>query len=215
MLKLDLHTHSTASHDGGISEKAYKESIAKSIVDVVAITDHNRIDIAQKLHKELGDNIIIGEEIMTKCGEVIGLFLTVKVGPHQSLARTIQMIHKQGGLVYIPHPFDTWRHGIGKKNLLKYRKEIDIVEGFNGRVIWREQNAKAREFAVIQKIPIGIGSDAHGSGGLGNCYMQVKEQVTVGNLKKVLRQGTPVTKYQPIFEFFRPKWNKFRRLLYG
>lgn len=211
MIKLDLHTHSSASPDGGISEKEYKEIIAKSIVDVVAITDHNKIDVAQKLHEELGDSIIVGEEIMTKCGEIIGLFLTRHIQPGMSFPATTAAIHKQGGLVYIPHPFDKWRHGIGKKNLLKYKKEIDIIEGFNGRIVWREHNTKAREFGVLQKMPIGVGSDAHGKGGMGGCFIQIQEQVTAANLKKLLRQGTPVTKYQPIFEFLRPKWNRMRK----
>ncbi len=211
--KLDLHTHSIASPDGGITEKEYTEIIAKKILDIIAVTDHNRIDFAQKMHKKLGDAIIVGEEIMTAEGEVIGLFLSVKVGPYQSLARTIELIHAQNGLVSIPHPFDPIRRGIGEENLLRHKDTIDILEGFNGRIIFPWQNAKAKEFAQTYGIPATAASDAHSVYGIGKAYTVVGESFTKLSAKKALSHTEVVKNYQPWVEYLRPKWNRIKKLV--
>lgn len=78
MFKIDLHTHSTSSPDGGITAHQYEEALSTGVLDCVAITDHNRIDFAEKLERSFGDKIIVGEEIMTSGGEIIGLYLKRK-----------------------------------------------------------------------------------------------------------------------------------------
>src|SRR5258706_6823038 len=115
-MKIDLHTHSIFSPDGGITEKEYEEIISKKILDVIAITDHNRIGFAQKMQKKLGKSIIVGEEIWTSDGELIGLFLTKEIKPHLSLRETLKAIHDQDAIAYVPHPLDIFRKGIGESN---------------------------------------------------------------------------------------------------
>jgi len=209
MYKIDLHTHSIASPDGGITEEEYREIISKKILDFVAITDHNRIDFAQKLNKKFGVSIIIGEEIMTREGEVIGLFLKKKIQPFQNIEKTINEIYKQNGLVYIPHPFDKFRHGIGEKNLLKFKTKIDIIEGFNGRMIWKNWNKRAKDFVSLNNFCYGVGSDTHGINGLGLTYGKVKK-VNKNNLKKLLENASFVENYQPFLGYLRPILNKIR-----
>src|ERR1039457_5438980 len=104
MFKVDLHTHSPASPDGGISADQYIEAISTGVLDCVAITDHNRINFAKKLNHSVGDKIIIGEEIMTSGGEIIGLYRNEQVPANLTPIDTIRIIKDQGGLVYIPHP---------------------------------------------------------------------------------------------------------------
>ena len=84
MFKVDLHTHSSASHDGGISFEQYQLALSTGLLDAIAVTDHNSIETAQALHELLGDQIIVGEEIMTSQGEIIGLFLKQPIAPGQS-----------------------------------------------------------------------------------------------------------------------------------
>ena len=84
MIKVDLHTHSSASPDGGIMAEQYMQIIKSAQLNCVAITDHNRVDLALELRKTLGERIIVGEEINTTEGELIGLFLTQNVEPGQS-----------------------------------------------------------------------------------------------------------------------------------
>jgi predicted metal-dependent phosphoesterase TrpH len=116
MLKVDLHTHSVASPDGGISESQYQQVLNKGTLNCIAITDHNEVDFAIAMNKKFGDKIIVGEEIMTTQGEIIGLFLTEKVPAGLSPEETVKQIRKQGALVYIPHPFETFRHGLSAED---------------------------------------------------------------------------------------------------
>ena len=117
MFKTDLHTHSEASPDGGITLAQYQKVLNDGVLDCIAITDHNEVDFALHAHKTLGNKIIVGEEIMTTKGEIIGLFLKEKVAPQQSPADTVVSIKSQGGLVYIPHPFETVRKGMHPTSL--------------------------------------------------------------------------------------------------
>src|SRR6266852_4695389 len=106
MCKVDLHTHSQASLDGGLSAADYHNMLAQDNgLQCVAVTDHNSIAFAQKLQAELGERIIVGEEITTAEGEIIGLYLKKTVPGGRSLAETVRSIKEQDGLVYVPHPF--------------------------------------------------------------------------------------------------------------
>ena len=120
--KIDLHTHSIISYDGGITEKQYRKILEMGILDYVAITDHNETRFAGIMQKKFGDKIIIGEEIKTKEGEIIGLFLKKTIASGQSTEETAAAIHLQGGLVYIPHPFETRRKDC--KN--RFWKELQV-----------------------------------------------------------------------------------------
>lgn len=212
LYKIDLHTHSVASPDGGITEKEYEDIITKKVLDYVAITDHNRIDFAQKMQAKLGDAIIVGEEIMTTGGEIIGLFLKEKIEPGLSLEATIEEVHKQNGLVYIPHPFDIFRKGIGKK-IGPVASGVDIIEAFNGRIIVKSHNTKAQAFAQKHTILIGIGSDAHTGSTIGKTYALVEGKVTKASIKKQLQNAQFITHYQSWYGYFSPKWNRIKKFL--
>src|SRR6266576_5491693 len=103
--KIDLHTHSIISQDGGITASQYEKILQAGVLDCIAITDHNETSFARIMHKKLGDRIIIGEEISTPEGEIIGLFLTETIPGGIRLDEAIASIKHQGGLVYLPHPF--------------------------------------------------------------------------------------------------------------
>ena len=103
--KIDLHTHSIASPDGGLNLKQYKQMLKSGGLDYIAITDHNTTDFAIKARNLLGEQIIIGEEISTLQGDVIGLFLSSTVKPGQTLQKNIYDFTQQNGPVYISQPF--------------------------------------------------------------------------------------------------------------
>lgn len=210
--KVDLHTHSLASPDGGIRSHEYEKIITENILDFVAITDHNRVDFAKKMQEKLGGAIIVGEEIATQAGEVIGLFLTEKITPGLSLAETFRRIHDQNGIIYLPHPLDNFRHGIGEMNMLEYVDEIDIIEGFNARIIWNSDNARARDFALSQGVAYGVGSDAHSVRGIGYAYAKVTEPLSPKNIKNLLKDALYEAHYQPLLGYLDPKVNRIRKL---
>src|SRR3989337_574007 len=124
--KIDLHTHSIISHDGGLSAEHYTNIIEKRILDFIAITDHNETRFARIMQQKLGQRIIVGEEIGTTEGEIIGLFLQNTIPGGLTPEKTVQEIKAQNGLVYIPHPFETFRKGLQRDTLERIVKYIDI-----------------------------------------------------------------------------------------
>lgn len=209
---IDLHTHSILSYDGGIKPQEYESAIQKGIIDIVAITDHNQIAQALRLQDILGKRIIIGEEIMTSDGEVIGLFLSKNIKAGLSFMETIDLIHNQNGLVYIPHPFDVYRHGIKREVLQKTIQSVDIIEVFNGRAHYFG-NADSQNFVYKTKCATTSSSDAHSLGGLGSAYTLISSIPTKDTLSDLLRHGLMQKKYPPLWTRLAPKVNTLKKLL--
>lgn len=213
MYKVDLHTHSTASPDGGITAEQYQQLLADNTLDCIAITDHNTIDLAAHLHKQLGNAIIVGEEIDTRQGEIIGLFLKETVPAGLDLADAIAAIKVQGGLVYLPHPFETVRKGISKQNLEPVAGLVDIVEVYNGRAVAQNKGPEATVWARLQQKPGAASSDAHGVKGVGTAFTTLSEPPTAKNLLKLLPTAHLTMKRPPIHSLLYPKLHRLRRRL--
>jgi predicted metal-dependent phosphoesterase TrpH len=167
MPKLDLHTHSQASADGSLRLVDYQTMLKTSGLGVIAITDHNRIDFALEAQAALGDRIIVGEEIMTSEGEIIGLYLTSVIKPGATALETAQAIKQQGGLVYVPHPFETLRSGVSAEALESITELVDIIETHNGRAVFQNFGKRAGEWARKHSVATSAASDAHGLYGWG------------------------------------------------
>ncbi len=212
--KVDLHTHSIISHDGGISRRQYKEILNTGILDYVAITDHNDVSFARQMQKEIGERIIIGEEIKTKSGEVVGLFLKKTIASGMVLEDTIFEIKKQGGLVYVPHPFETVRSGIKKKDLTRIAEYVDIIEVFNARGFLRGKPDAAYSFAWEKKISMAASSDAHCKWGIGNAYSSIESKPTKKTLSSSLRQAELTRGYASWYSAFCPSINKFKNKIF-
>lgn len=215
MFKVDLHTHSLASHDGGISATQYAHMLSTGQLDVIAVTDHNRIDFALKLQGELGDRIIVGEEIMTTAGEIIGLFLIDRIEPGLSPLETVKAIKDQGGLVYIPHPFETVRKGVGAETLEELLDHIDIMEVVNGRALLQNRHAKSALFAKLHQLASAASSDAHGVRGLGKTYTSTKEIPSQNTLLELIASGTCITARPSARALLYPKYHRLRKKLAG
>ena len=213
MLKADFHTHSVASPDGGISAEDYRQLLDGDKLDYIAITDHNRIDFAQQMQQELGDKIIVGEEVMTSQGELIGLFLTKLVEPGKPAHETAQAIRDQGGLVYLPHPFETIRSGVQAEVLDTMPDLIDIVEVHNGRAVLQNRSSQALTWATLHKKPAAASSDAHGAKGVGRTYTIVGQPITQDTLGSVLTQGQLIHARPPLISLTYPKYNRLRKKL--
>lgn len=209
--KIDLHTHSILSHDGGLNIEQYQE-VLNTKIDYIAITDHNKIDFALEAHKKIGPKIIIGEEIMTTKGEIIGLFLTKLIEPFQSPEQTIKQIKNQNGLVYIPHPFDKRRSALNKTFLQQNINNIDIIEIFNSRSMLNLINKKALNFANSTKIAQAVGSDSHSAAEIGFTYQTITEVPYSHNLVNLLKNAGYTTKNTKIMHLLNPKCNKLRKL---
>ncbi len=212
MFKVDLHTHSEASPDGGISPEQYARLLQNEVLDFIAITDHDRVDFALGLQKALGDKIIVGEEITTVQGELIGLFLKEVVAPGHSAAETAHMIHDQGGLVYVPHPFETVRKGITKETLDGIAELVDIVEVHNGRALFQNFSAEAAAWAKLHGKAGASSSDAHGYRGVGHSYSILQEPAGRGSLAMALSMTQLAHRRAPLITLLYPKINRLKKV---
>jgi len=204
---IDLHTHSQASPDGALTLADYE----RSPLNFVAITDHDRIDFALGAKAKLGAKIIVGEEITTAEGELIGLFLTHAVPPGLSAAQTITAIKKQGGLVYVPHPFETVRKGIQLPTLDAIAKDVDIIETHNGRAVFQNYGCHARAWVKQHKVAAASSSDAHGPYGWNRTYSFITETPTATNLPDLLLKTKKRLNGTVGLGILYPKINRLRR----
>jgi len=211
MFKVDLHTHSEASPDGGIRLDSYEKYLQNGTLDVIAITDHNRVDFALNAQQKLGDKIIVGEEIMTSEGEIIGLYLTDLVAPGQTAAETIKAIKAQGGLVYIPHPFETVRKGLHPKIMDDNVKDIGIIEVCNGRAFLQNRSEQAVVWARLNNVKSAASSDAHGEKGLGGAYTRLDSFPTRESLLDLLDQAKLITNRPGMRALLYPKYYRLRK----
>jgi len=174
-IKLDLHIHTTYSFDSSIDPASLREMCRERGLAGVAVTDHDSLQGGLNFASELPDLIVIpGSEIRSAEGEIIGLFLCEEVPPGLPAPETMRLIHEQGGLVVIPHPFD-----IVKLKRMKARRleellgEIDAVEALNGKPRWWWANSSAQSFADAHGIPVTAGSDAHKADHVGLLYTEM------------------------------------------
>jgi predicted metal-dependent phosphoesterase TrpH len=175
--KADLHIHSNYS-DGTASVEEILTHVAASDLRLIAITDHDRIAGAHKakqLARSFGVEVIVGEEVSTAEGHLLALFIEQELAPGRPAAETIAAIHAQGGLAYVPHPFDRLHSVPDYEHLLKVIDDIDILEIFNARVAVPGFNEEARRFAAKYRVVAGAGSDSHVTQGLGTVKIRMRD----------------------------------------
>jgi predicted metal-dependent phosphoesterase TrpH len=211
MYKIDLHTHSSASLDGALLARHYRDALQQGVLNYIAITDHNSISFAKKLHQEIGDQIIIGEEIMTKQGEIIGLYLDEVIPANLQIEEAVRAIHGQGGLVYIPHPFETVRKGVSPSVLDTIADDVDIIEVHNGRAILQKKSNVARAWSARHNVPSASSSDAHGLLGWGKTFSLIVDKPTVKTLPSLLRDANHMTSSVGMLGVLYPKFNRLRK----
>jgi predicted metal-dependent phosphoesterase TrpH/glycosyltransferase involved in cell wall biosynthesis len=172
----DLHMHTSWSHDCGIETSDLLEHAEAEGLGAIAITDHNVFGGAKEaLELDAGLTVIPGEEIKTDGqGEVIGLFLNEEIPRGMSFADTLAAIHEQGGLVYLPHPFDRMHSIPDAPTLRRHLAEIDVFEVYNARLLFEGYNDEALRFARKYNLVMGAGSDAHVLQGVGTGALRMR-----------------------------------------
>ncbi len=177
LIDVDLHMHTDHSYDCATPVEVLLAEARGRGLGAIAITDHNEISGAHEARaKADGVKVIVGEEIKTATqGEVIGLFIEEKIPRGMSLSETIAEIKRQGGVVYVPHPFDRLHSVPDYEHLLEVLHAVDAIEVFNPRVAITEFNDEAVRFAAKYRIPAGAGSDAHVPQGLGSVRIRMRD----------------------------------------
>jgi predicted metal-dependent phosphoesterase TrpH len=179
-VRVDLHTHTMWSGDSTTTPDEFAAAVEASGLDVVCVTDHNAIEGAEALQDRLTCRVIVGEELRTAAGEIIGLFLTERVPMGISHVDAARAIRDQGGVVYVPHPFDPMRRNLSESALYELAEAdlIDAVEVFNAKTSLTSLNRRAAEFAARFGIVGGAGSDGHVPDALGAAYVEMSDFAT-------------------------------------
>jgi predicted metal-dependent phosphoesterase TrpH/glycosyltransferase involved in cell wall biosynthesis len=177
LIDVDLHMHTDHSGDCATPVEVLLAMAKARGLGAIAVTDHNEISGALDAQaKANGIKVIVGEEVKTKDqGEVIGLFLRELIPRGLTLEQTIAEIKRQGGLVYVPHPFDRMHSVPDYEHLLAVLDDVDAIEVFNPRIAIHEFNEEAVRFAAKYRVPGGAGSDAHVAQGLGSVRIRMRE----------------------------------------
>jgi predicted metal-dependent phosphoesterase TrpH/glycosyltransferase involved in cell wall biosynthesis len=200
-VQVDLHMHTDHSPDCATPVDTLL-STAKAVgLGAIAVTDHNEISGALEARERAdGIKVIVAEEVKTADqGEVIGLFIEEKIPRGLTLAETIAEIRRQGGLVYVPHPFDRMHAVPDYEHLLDVVEDIDAIEVFNPRVAFSAFNEEAARFAAKYRIVAGAGSDSHVAQGLGSVKIRMRDFEGPEEFLESLRDADIVRKRQSLF----------------
>ena len=174
----DLHMHTSWSFDCTVDPAELVDHAEAEGLGAIAITDHNVFGGALETRRPRARPrpvVIPGEEVKTDDqGEVIGLFLEREIPRGMSFADTIAAIREQGGLVYVPHPFDRMHTIPDPATLHRHLADIDVFEVYNARLLFEAQNDEALRFARKYDLTMGAGSDAHVLQGVGTGALRMR-----------------------------------------
>jgi predicted metal-dependent phosphoesterase TrpH len=209
-VRVDCHVHTIHSGDAVTTLDELEARVEAVGIDVVCITDHHEIKAAvEALERDLGVRVIIGEEIRTPIGELIGLFLNERIPYVLPQWEVVSRIRSQGGIVYVPHPYDPIRDSLRQDGLREMCESggVDAIEAFNAKVEEDHNNRLAWDVARRYELPVGCGSDAHDPHGLGAAWVEMPDFDGPADFLSSLASGRLVGEYRPHARRFLPRPN--------
>ena len=205
----DLHMHTDHSHDCAVPVADLLDYADAQGLGAIAITDHNVFAGAEEaVQLALGRDLVVipGEEIKTERGEVIGLFLREKIERGLPMADTIGAIREQGGVVYLPHPFDRLHTIPDAPTLHRHLPEIDVFEVYNARLLFEGFNDEALRYARKYNLTMGAGSDAHVLQGVGTGLVRMRAFENAAEFLISLRSAEIVRRPKSLVYLQGLKW---------
>jgi predicted metal-dependent phosphoesterase TrpH len=213
-MKIDLHTHTLCSKDCRNRYDRIIEAVQRSGLDGIAVTDHDEFKGAVELQKRAPFVVIPGEEIKTNAGEIIGLFLNEWIPPGLDPVETVDRIHAQGGVAYVPHPFDEVRGSrIRRDALERVTPYIDMLEVFNARNALPRFNVRAEAYAQEHGLLAGAGSDTHSYPEYGRAYIDIPQFSTAQEFLESARHGTWHGRLSSPFVHARTRYDRTLKVL--
>ena len=204
-----MHMHTMWSGDATTTPDELREALDESHIDVLCVTDHGTVNGAIRLADELGCRVVVGEEVKSGSGEIIGLFLTERLPLGLSATQVVNTIRDQNGIVYIPHPFDPMRHCLKEDVLHALAADggLDAIEVLNAKVSLSSLNRRAADFAAEFDLPGGAGSDAHEPSAIGAAFVEMPDFVDgdAASFLQSLRQGRVVGHHYDAPRRWRPR----------
>ena len=219
MVRIDLHVHTRHSHDSAAPVASVLRRCRDAGLGLVAVTDHDSIRGGLEARERGGLPVIVGAEIKSAQGDIIGLFLEQPVPPRRPALETAQRVKAQGGLVGIPHPFDRVRPtAMGRRALLEILPCVDFLEGYNAHTLLPADNRRGVQFAAEHSLPTVSCSDAHSALELGRTYTEVPAAEldgTPAGLLRAIAAGRGTDRRPPPWLLLAPVYAKVRKLLSG
>jgi predicted metal-dependent phosphoesterase TrpH len=215
LLKADLHIHTHYSMDCQTSLEKIVSRCQELGINCIAIADHGTAQGALEMQKLAPFKVIVAEEILTTHGEIMGMFLNKTIPSGITPREAIERIREQGGVVNIPHPFETMRGSALKDGMIEeIAADIDLMEVLNARSPFAANSNKANAFAAKHSIPAGAGSDAHYSFEIGNAYIELDDFNTPEEFLKSVASGRICGKRSSKFVHVLTSWSKVRAKLF-
>ena len=193
MLSVELHTHSSLSHDGRDPVDHLLEQAQSVGLDALAVTDHDEIDASLDAVEKAADYGLIGipgMEITSAAGHVLAFGIRETIPAGLPFEATLDRIHDQGGIAVIPHPFQSSRHGVAPHVSTEALASADAIEVYNSRLLTGRANRKAERFAEAHGLPMTAGSDAHIAEMVGQAITEVgTDDRTVAGILDAIAAG--------------------------
>ncbi|MEY2445532.1 MAG: hypothetical protein QOE00_2112 [Ilumatobacteraceae bacterium] len=189
-----MHSHTMWSGDSTTTPDEIAVAVLATGIDVLCITDHHAIKGAVDLVDRLPCRVIVGEELRTHAGEIIGLFLNERIPMGAPPADAARSIREQGGIVYIPHPYDPMRRNLAEPALDALIADglVDAIEVINAKTSLNSLNRRAASTAAANDLAAGAGSDAHVPDAIGAAYIEMPDFDGPADFLVKLRQGRAV-----------------------
>ena len=212
--QVELHSHTHWSKDCAVDFDAIIRRCERLAIDRIAITDHNTADGALAIQKIAPNLVIVGEEIMTAQGELLGYFMKETIPAGLSPEETIRQLRDQGAVISVSHPFDRLRKGAWhEEDLLKIIDKVDAIESFNARCLFGQDNERALAFAEQHNLIGTIGSDAHSHVEYGRALARMQPFEGAMDFLAALRTAEFVRRYSSFIVHFHSKTAKWSKKL--
>ena len=212
--QIETHCHTLISEDSLVRPADLVAAVRRKGLDRVIITDHNSITgalAAQAIDPEL---VIVGEEIMTRQGEILAFYVQELIPPGLEALQTIQILRQQGACISVSHPFDQMRGGHWElRDLEAITPLVDAVEVFNARCMHPGYNEQAQTFARLHDLPGTAGSDAHALFELGRARLLVPPFKDADELRGVIRQAQVQGRLSPHWVHLASRYAVWRKRL--
>ncbi len=211
---VELHSHTCWSKDCVVNFDAIQRLCQRRGIDRIAITDHNTANGALAMQRLAPDLVIVGEEIMTDRGEILGYFMQESIPAGLTPDETIRRLRDQGAVISVSHPFDRLRKGAWhEEDLLKIIDRVDAIEVFNARCMFAEDNVKALAFAQKHNLTGTVGSDAHSRIEYGRAMVRMQPFEGASDFLLSLRAAQHINRYSSWFVHLNSKTAKWSKKL--
>jgi predicted metal-dependent phosphoesterase TrpH len=215
LLKADLHIHTKYSMDCQTPLDKIISRCQELGINCIAIADHGTAEGALEMQKIAPFKVIVAEEILTTHGEIMGMFLKETIPSGITPQEAVKRIRAQGGLVNIPHPFETMRGSALKTEVLEaIAGDIDLIEVLNSRSPLPANSNRARDFALKHGLPGGAGSDAHTVFEIGNAYVEMPDFNTKEEFLQAVAAGKIYGKRSGVFVHLFSGWARVKTKLF-